>query len=127
MRTGGQDSRQLGGQSDCQDGPARYVRFPGFQGRIGFIDPLSHKFCSECNRIRLTVDGRLKLCLYYAEGLDLRMMIRAGATDEEIRSAIEQALGKKPKEHQWNGTESSEKGENFSGIPETRRMTQIGG
>ena len=52
--------------TDVRSGPARYVKFAGFQGRIGFIDPLSHQFCAECNRLRLTVDARLKLCLYYA-------------------------------------------------------------
>ena len=123
--------------TDVRSGPARYVKFAGFQGRIGFIDPLSHQFCAECNRLRLTVDGRLKLCLYYAEGVDLRGMLRGGASDEELREEIEKALVNKPREHQFlqadstgiqgDGTENYESDEGLYGIPEMRRMVQIGG
>ena len=98
-------------------GPARYVRFPDFKGRIGFIDPMSHKFCPECNRIRLTVEGKLKLCLYYADNTDLKKLLREGASDERIRTAIEEALKGKPREHFF--------GENKD--QDARKMVQIGG
>ncbi|MBR1701534.1 MAG: GTP 3',8-cyclase MoaA [Lachnospiraceae bacterium] len=123
--------------ADVRSGPARYVKFAGFRGRIGFIDPLSHQFCAECNRLRLTVDGRLKLCLYYAGGVDLREMLRGGASDKELREEIEKVLLKKPREHhflqedntgiQREGAENRECGEKLYDIPETRRMVQIGG
>lgn len=100
-----------------QCGPAQYVRFKGFAGRIGFIDPMSHKFCASCNRIRLTVDGKLKLCLYYSEHLDLRKLLREGATDQQIEIAILEALQRKPKEHFF--------GENKD--QDARKMVQIGG
>ena len=57
------------------NGPAKYYDLEGFQGKIGFISPISHKFCSECNRIRLTAEGRLKLCLHYNHGLELKPLL----------------------------------------------------
>lgn len=123
--------------ADVRGGPARYVKFAGFQGRIGFIDPLSHQFCSTCNRLRLTVDGKLKLCLYYADGVDLKHLIRAGASDEELRDTVEKALLNKPREHRFlqedstdthrNKADRDESDEESHGLPETRRMVQIGG
>ena len=74
------------------NGPAEYVSFPGFQGRIGFISAVSHKFCDSCNRIRLTAEGYLKLCLQYESGIDLRKLLRSGATDEEVKEAMRQAI-----------------------------------
>ena len=65
-------------------GPAVYYTFEGYGGRIGFISPISHKFCESCNRLRLTAEGYLKLCLQYPEGADLKTPIRNGAFDEEI-------------------------------------------
>ncbi|MBQ8118737.1 MAG: GTP 3',8-cyclase MoaA [Lachnospiraceae bacterium] len=124
---------------EAKNGPARYVRFEGFRGRIGFIDPLSHQFCSECNRLRLTVDGKLKLCLYYADGIDLKGLIRSGASDGDLRSEIERAVRNKPKEHRFLPEEDrgglkkelqdreSGKAPGECGFPETRRMVQIGG
>lgn len=102
------------------DGPAEYYGFDGFKGRIGFISPLSHKFCSGCNRIRLTSEGFLKLCLHYDKGIDLRKMMRAGDSDERIAEAIKTAVLSKPYEHTFG-----KKGD----IPleESRRMNQIGG
>ena len=74
------------------NGPAEYVSFSGFQGRIGFISAVSHKFCDSCNRIRLTAEGYLKLCLQYESGIDLRKLLRSGATDEELKEAMRQAI-----------------------------------
>lgn len=94
-------------------GPARYYRFAGARGTIGVISPLSHHFCGECNRLRLTADGRLRPCLFSDEELDVRSALRAG-DDEAVRATIERALGMKPESHAMRiGTE--------------RRMSQIGG
>ena len=105
------------------NGPARYVHFAGFKGNVGFIDPMTHAFCSRCNRIRLTVDGMLKLCLYYEDGLDLKAMLRSGCTDEEIGDAIAATVLGKPKEHEFNrnciDTDNEKK--------DRRDMFQIGG
>ena len=108
------------------NGPCHYFAVPGFQGRIGFISAVSHKFCSECNRIRLTSEGFLKLCLYSGEGLDLRAMLRGGCSDEEIAEAVTKVIERKPKEHHF-----TEDGLHLPGIgpadADTRKMSQIGG
>ena len=80
-------------------GPAAYYKYDGFKGRIGFISPLSHMFCKDCNRIRLTSTGYLKLCLHHDIGLDLREIIRDGADDTELSEKIEEAIKLKPKAH----------------------------
>lgn len=72
----------------------RVCELSGFQGRIGFISAVSHKFCDSCNRIRLTAEGYLKLCLQYESGIDLRKLLRSGATDEELKEAMRQAIWK---------------------------------
>ena len=83
------------------NGPAEYVHFEGFKGNIGFISALSHKFCEQCNRIRLTADGFLKVCLQYETGIDLKTMIRGKASEDEIREAIKAAIYDKPLCHQF--------------------------
>ena len=70
------------------DGPARYVMPHGFVGSIGVIGAVSHEFCDHCNRVRLTADGFLKLCLNHSAGLNLRELLRSGASDEQITAAI---------------------------------------
>ena len=80
-------------------GPAVYYRLPGFVGQVGFIDAVDHKFCSTCNRVRLTAEGFLKLCLNARTGLDLRSLLRNGISDEELQTAIQQAIYHKPEEH----------------------------
>ena len=100
------------------NGPAAYYTFPGLQKPVGFISALSGKFCGGCNRVRLTARGYLKLCLCYEDGLDLRDLLRGGATREEIRAAIEKAVWEKPAEHCFEHTEQ---------ITEQREMSQIGG
>jgi cyclic pyranopterin phosphate synthase len=102
-------------------GPAQYFIFEGFKGRIGFISPISHRFCSECNRIRLTADGGLKLCLHYNQGIDLKKLLRQNDSDEMIEKAIEQALKTKPMRHEFDN--QRQKNENF----EDKKMVQIGG
>ena len=107
------------------DGPAEYYHFPGFIGRIGFISPISHKFCKECNRIRLTCEGRLKLCLHYDRGLELKPLLRGGASDEEIKERILAALQEKPAEHHFRA-QAADKAE-ANEDEEQRKMVQIGG
>ena len=80
-------------------GPARYVKYPGFRGSVGLISAVSHEFCETCNRVRLTADGRLKLCLNHTKGLDLRQMLLQGASDEEILNAVRTAIEDKPARH----------------------------
>ena len=89
-------------------GPAEYVHFDNFCGNIGFISPMSHKFCGNCNRVRLTARGKLKPCLQYATGLDLKEILRGGAdgkgkpdkpNEEALREAVVACIADKPKEH----------------------------
>lgn len=81
------------------NGPARYWQSPAFLGRVGFIDAMGDHFCGQCNRVRLSSQGFLRLCLYHGEGLDLRALLRSGADDEQLRRAMEQAIGGKPEGH----------------------------
>lgn len=117
--------RTLGASIRNTDGPAEYYHFPGFIGRIGFISPISHKFCKECNRIRLTCEGRLKLCLHYDRGLELKPLLRGGASDEEIKERILAALQEKPAEHHFLA-QTADKAE-ANEDEEQRKMVQIGG
>ena len=81
------------------EGPAKYIRVENNIGRVGFISPISNCFCNECNRIRLTSEGFLKECLHFNYGIDLKALIRKGATEEEIKLAIEKAIFEKPEKH----------------------------
>ena len=80
------------------NGPCHYYDVEGFSGKIGFISAVSHKFCGECNRIRLTSQGFLKTCLQYAAGRDLREVIRGGGSDEVLKAVILEALAEKQKD-----------------------------
>lgn len=84
------------------NGPAAYVRFPGFQNYVGFISAVSHQFCSGCNRVRLTSEGYLKPCLQYGSGTDLKTPLRNGANDNMIRKEMEEAIYSKPASHQFD-------------------------
>ena len=106
------------------NGPAEYVSFSGFQSRIGFISAVSHKFCDSCNRIRLTAEGYLKLCLQYESGIDLRKLLRSGATDEEVKEAMRQAIWKKPACHNFS---DERRDEEVGQKKEHRGMYGIGG
>ncbi len=81
-----------------RQGPARIYRLAGAPGTIGFISPLSSPFCRDCNRLRLTSDGRLKPCLHTATEIDVRTAARQG-TDEDIRQLIRKAISAKPLAH----------------------------
>lgn len=107
------------------NGPAVYVQFPGFKGKIGFIDAVSHRFCSACNRVRLTSEGFLKSCLQYETGADLKALLRDGASDEDLRDEMYRAIYNKPARHRFaDKTEGRVSGEHKL---ETREMSQIGG
>ena len=101
------------------NGPACYYKPEKFRGSIGFISAVSHKFCSECNRVRLTSQGFLKTCLQYDTGRDLRRLLRAGATDEELQEEMSKAILEKPREHHFAYPEIQEE--------DGRMMWQIGG
>ncbi|HLD13591.1 MAG TPA: GTP 3',8-cyclase MoaA [Burkholderiales bacterium] len=82
-------------------GPARYVRVAGTGLRIGFITPLSQHFCETCNRVRLAADGTLYLCLGQDDKLELRPLLRAGITDEELQREIRASMTRKPERHEF--------------------------
>ncbi|MDB5444365.1 MAG: moaA [Phenylobacterium sp.] len=82
-------------------GPARYVEVAETGGRLGFITPLSHNFCEACNRVRLTCTGTLHTCLGQEDAADLRAVIRAGASDDDLIEAIRGAVDTKPKGHDF--------------------------
>lgn len=99
-------------------GPAIYMKPQGFTGSVGFIAAVSHAFCDRCNRVRLTPEGRLKLCLNHSAGMDLRALLRQGISDDGLRDVIRAAMLQKPTRHGFSEP-----------IPdrELRRMNQIGG
>ena len=105
------------------NGPCHYYDVEGFSGKIGFISAVSHKFCGECNRIRLTSQGFLKTCLQYAAGRDLRAVIRNGGSDEEMKKVILEALAEKPDGHVFGGSLEKQKEDKT----EKLCMAQIGG
>jgi cyclic pyranopterin phosphate synthase len=86
------------------NGPARYYTAAGFAGKIGFISPLSRSFCDTCNRLRLSSQGLLKLCLASEEGRDLRSLLRGGASGEELERAIREEVFQKPRSHSFSFT-----------------------
>jgi len=83
-------------------GPARYVQVAGSELRIGFITPISQHFCETCNRVRLSVDGTLYMCLGQEERYPLRPLLRKGISDEELKQHIIKALALKPRQHDFN-------------------------
>jgi GTP 3',8-cyclase len=97
--------------------PARVWRICGAQGTIGFISPISAPFCEHCNRVRLTADGKLRLCLLRSDEVELRDLMRAGATDEDLERQLLRGIWRKP----W-GHGIAEGDRNIG-----RGMSQIGG
>jgi GTP 3',8-cyclase len=97
--------------------PARRFRLPGAKGKLGFISSVSDPFCSTCNRMRLTADGRLHLCLLRDDEVDLRAAIRGGATQDEIEQIVRHAVALKPWGH----------GLPEGVLPTLRGMSQLGG
>jgi GTP 3',8-cyclase len=82
-------------------GPARYVRIRETGGRLGFITPLTHNFCESCNRVRVTCTGTLYMCLGQNDAADLLRPLRASKTNELLDAAIEEAIARKPKGHDF--------------------------
>ena len=101
---------------------AQLFQAPGYAGRIGFITSMTNQFCGTCNRLRLTADGNLKVCLFGDDELSLRDLMRQGATDDDIKGAIQDALNGK---HFAHGGKSSPEmiAETIGG----RQMIKIGG
>jgi cyclic pyranopterin phosphate synthase len=99
------------------NGPAKYYRFPGAGGTVGFITPVTEHFCYQCNRLRLTADGKLRPCLLSEEEIDLRGALRSGASAEVLKQLIEKAIACKPERHHLT------EGKKRSGRP----FSQVGG
>ncbi len=94
--------------AEVGSGPAKYYRFPGAKGTVGFITPVSEHFCQHCNRLRLTSDGKLHLCLLSEEEIDLRQPLRNGLSFEGLKKLIQEAVAKKPSGHHLaEGVQSS--------------------
>jgi cyclic pyranopterin phosphate synthase len=82
-------------------GPARYVRVKETGGRLGFITPMTHNFCESCNRVRLTCTGTLYMCLGQDDAADLRKPLRASEGNEQVERAIDEAIRRKPRGHDF--------------------------
>ncbi len=82
-------------------GPARYVKVTETGRQLGFITPLTHNFCESCNRVRVTCTGRLYMCLGQEDAADLRTPLRASSSDIPLTAAIEEAISRKPKGHDF--------------------------
>lgn len=106
-------------QGKFGNGPSTYVKLEGFQGKIGFISAMSHKFCAECNRIRLTSGGWLKPCLQYAAGADLKRILRENGSDQELEAVMRKTIYEKPVSHHFEQR-------NQIGF-ENKKMSEIGG
>ena len=100
------------------DGPARLFEFEGAPGKIGFISPMSDHFCSTCNRIRLTADGKLRSCLFSNQEIDIKEAMRSGGSDEDLRQIFIESIEQKPV-----GLDASQ----FSSLKCNRFMNSIGG
>ncbi|MCC7220689.1 MAG: GTP 3',8-cyclase MoaA, partial [Candidatus Contendobacter sp.] len=88
--------------TETTGGPSRYYRIPGTDSRIGFIAPHSHNFCGDCNRVRVTAEGRLLLCLGQEHSVDLRRVLRAHPGDRDrLQQAIVAAMHLKPHGHEF--------------------------
>jgi cyclic pyranopterin phosphate synthase len=100
------------------NGPAVYYKIQEGKGSIGFISPLSHQFCKECNRIRLTAEGFLKLCLHSNKGISLRDLLRKNISENELEEIMRTIIALKPDRHHFQEDTENE---------DSRRMHQIGG
>ncbi|MGB2683155.1 MAG: GTP 3',8-cyclase MoaA [Candidatus Competibacter sp.] len=88
--------------AETTGGPSRYYRIPGQDSRIGFISPHSHNFCGDCNRVRVSAEGRLLLCLGQEHSVDLKQTLRAYPGDRErLKQAIVSAMALKPRGHDF--------------------------
>jgi cyclic pyranopterin phosphate synthase len=99
------------------NGPAKYFRLPHAKGTIGFITPVSEHFCFNCNRLRLTADGKLRPCLLSDEEVDLKKPLRRGISSAGLKQLIEEAVANKPLRHHI--------AEGY--VPTRRPFSQVGG
>ncbi|MET0105371.1 MAG: GTP 3',8-cyclase MoaA [Sedimenticola sp.] len=83
-------------------GPAKYLKVVGGRLKIGFITPMSQHFCEDCNRVRLSSEGTLYLCLGQQDKLEFRPLLRQDLSDDEIKDAIREAINRKPEKHEFN-------------------------
>jgi cyclic pyranopterin phosphate synthase len=107
-----------------KSGPARYYRFDGAKGVIGFISPLSNHFCGECNRLRLTTEGRIRPCLFSETEIDLKPALRGTAPDNEIERLMHLAVEVKPDGHHIR-LQKTENG--LFAMASKKPMSRIGG
>lgn len=120
-----------------KNGPSKYFRLQGAKGVIGFISAVTHHFCGDCNRLRLTADGKLRPCLFSETEIDLRSAIRSGAPDTEIERLLRLSVSVKPQGHNIgknnekggpHGTLTvAEYGSRISEKKDKRPMSRIGG
>lgn len=101
------------------NGPATYYEVPDFVGKIGFISAVTECFCEGCNRIRLTANGYLKLCLHSTKGLELKSLLRQGISQEALTKVMSEAILNKPEKHHFGEASGSD--------IENKMMSQIGG
>ena len=102
-----------------KSGPARYFRFEHAPGVLGFISPLTHHFCSSCNRLRMTCDGKLRPCLFSEAEIDLKSAIRNGGSDRDIERLLRRSIEIKPEGHLLLHSETS--------FDHLKPMSRIGG
>jgi cyclic pyranopterin phosphate synthase len=113
--------KQLGKLEPCLpsvgNGPVKYFCFPRAKGTVGFITPVSEHFCFNCNRLRLTADGKLRLCLLSEDEIDLKQPLRSGTNPAGLKQLIEKAVGAKPLQHHMAEGH----------VPQDRPFCQVGG
>jgi len=110
---------QVKDKKNKSDGPAKIFKIKGGCGEIGFINPVSDHFCSTCNRLRLTSDGKLRVCLLKEDEIDFKKALRENCSDTDLENLIREAILLKPKEHDLVCTEST--------LKKCRNMSAIGG
>ncbi len=110
-----------------KNGPSKYYRLEHARGVIGFISALTHHFCKDCNRLRLTSDGKLRPCLFSETEIDLRSALRSGASDLEIERLLKLSIEVKPKEHNLDSSASTPNPSLLSPHAVKRPMSRIGG
>jgi cyclic pyranopterin phosphate synthase len=109
-----------------RNGPSRYFRLAGAKGVLGFISAITHHFCADCNRLRLTADGKLRPCLFSETEIDLKAALRSGGPDTEIERLIRLAIEVKPEGHNM-GDAIARRGPLALGGEKRRPMAKIGG
>lgn len=99
-------------------GPAKYISLEGFKGKIGFIEALSNCFCQDCNRIRISPTGYLKLCLNYNTGFQVRDLLKTAKNSQDLADELEKLIYRKPREHAFSIVDKD---------TDIKNMNQIGG